>query len=408
MDRRHLIAAGAALPFGLSAVAAARAGAAPAPDEAEGAVQVAQTTSARATPTIYDYGAVGDGVTDDSAAFSKALAAAATKGLMVIVPAGTYAIAKTISFVSTQDAGKPWGLQAQGATLVSTITNGTDIMSLQAVNTVRYFRILGAMKILGSGKDGNGLRIIAYGSSYFFYNVTLDGLCIEGAGLNGLLFEGNVFESLLVGCFFQDCKQNGAVFAQSKGGVCSAITVVGCFFAQNTKCGMMATNFDSTYGGTTDVRIFGGYCRDNGSYGFYYNNGTSSGAAIEQVGFENNCRSLSPGDPNGAHVYGLVQMRLRNCTGYNEGGGATYMVRGWFSNLTVLDNCDQSSGGAMATTGKSRLAQVNGNAAGHVLMRQSGGGFDMVSGTGCTWAAENCYGTSPVGTLNLKTTVTSG
>lgn len=405
MDRRHLIAAGAALPFGLSAAGVGRASAAVAGGDDQVA-QVAATTTAKATPTVYDYGAVGDGVTDDSAAFAKALAAAATNGLLVIVPAGTYAIKKTISFVSTADVGKPWGLLAQGATLVSSITNGTDIMSLQAVNTVRYFRILGGFKIQGTGTDGNGLRIIAYGSSYFFYNVTLDGVCIEGAGLNGLLFEGNVFESVLIGCFFQDCKQNGAVFAQSQG-VCSAITILGCFFAQNTKCGMMATNFDATYGGTTDVRIYGGYCRDNGSYGFYYNNGTSSGAAIEQVGFENNCRALSPGDTTGAHVYGLVQIRMRSCTGYNEGGGATYMLRGWFSTLASMDNCDQSAGGAMATTGKSRLVQVNGSAAGHVLMSASGGGLDVVSGTGCTWTAENCSGTSPAGTLSLKTTTTS-
>ena len=38
-------------------------------------------------------------------------------------------------------------------------------------------------------------------------------------------------------------------------------------------------------GGAADIRVYGGYCRENKSYGFYYNNGTSPGACIQQVGF---------------------------------------------------------------------------------------------------------------------------
>src|SRR5258708_18470996 len=170
---------------------------------------------------------------------------------------------------------------------------------------------------------------------------------------------------------------------------------------------MAAVNFDADYGGTTDVRVYGGYCRENQSYGFYYNNGTAAGAAITQVGFENNCKSLAPGDANGAHVYGMVSMQLRNCTGYNEFGGATYLLRGWFTSLTVLDGCAQSAGAAMAKTGKSRLVQVNGSDAGHVLMRACSGGVDVKQGTACTWAAESCVGPSPLGPLKLRSTLSN-
>jgi hypothetical protein len=37
-------------------------------------------------PTIFDFGAKGDGATDDSAAFNAALAAAATRGQVIFVP----------------------------------------------------------------------------------------------------------------------------------------------------------------------------------------------------------------------------------------------------------------------------------------------------------------------------------
>ena len=42
---------------------------------------------------VRDYGAVGDGVTDDSAAFNLASAAIATTGGTIVVPAGTYLLA---------------------------------------------------------------------------------------------------------------------------------------------------------------------------------------------------------------------------------------------------------------------------------------------------------------------------
>jgi hypothetical protein len=393
IERRRLLGAGAALGVG-GLIAAGRS-----------ANAAAVNGQGHASLSIFDFGAVGDGITDDSAAFSAALQASAAQGRMVIVPGYTYAIKQTITFNSTADVGKPWGFMCQGATLQSQITTHGDVISLISNNTVRYFQLTGALKITGSGSDGDGLHIYAPGSSIYFYNALIDGLSVEAVGGDGLVFEGNVFESSVMNSYFQDCGRNGATFAQSKGGICSAISLIGCFFSQNGNYGMAATNFDGTYGGTTDVRVYGGYCRDNQSYGFYYNNGTGGGTTIEQVGFENNCRSMTPGSPNGAHVYGLVGMQMRSCTGYDMNGGATYLLSGWFSALTLLEGCSQDSGGQMAATGKSRVVQVNGNSAGHVLMVGCSGGLDVAIGSTCTWQAQNCAGPSPFGALNIRGTM---
>jgi len=392
IERRGLLLRSAALGIGTLAASAVAASAAPTP-------------SAHATATVFDFGAVGDGITDDSGAFTKALQYAAAQGQMVVVPGFTYAVSQTITFASTADVGKPWGLLCQGATLHSRIGNGADVISLASNNTVRYFHLSGALKITGSGSDGNGLHIFAPGGSVWFYNALIDGLSVEAVGGHGLLFEGNVFESTVMNSYFQDCGKNGATFAQSKGGIVSAISLIGCFFNQNAGCGMAATNFDGVYGGTTDVRVYGGYCRDNQSYGFYYNNGTAGGTTIEQVGFENNCRGLPPGSPNGAHVYGMVGMQMRSCTGYNMNGGATYLLSGWFSALTFLEGCSQDAGGAMAATGLSRLAYINGNGSGHVLMIGCAGGLAAAAGTACTWEAQNCTGPTPLGSLDIRNTV---
>ena len=370
---------------------------------------VASTPAAAATtttsPTVFNFGAVGDGSTDDSNAFNLALAASASKGLMVTVPAANYAIKKPITWTSAGNVGLNWGLNCQGASLISHITGGQDVIKLVSNNTVRYFNLTGGLTIVGSGQDGNGLHLVCLGSAIYFYNNTISNLSVEGVGANGLLFEGNVFESVVSNSYFQNSGQSGAVFAQSKGGVCSAINVISCFLNQNGQYGLCCTNYDSQYGGTTDVRVYGGYCRDNQSYGFYYNNGTAGSSCIEQVGFENNCRSLAPGNQNGAHVYALCTMTLRNVGGFNEPGGATYLLRGYFTGLTTLDGCVQAAGGAMAATGQSALVQVNGSSSGFVLMRACSGNVVAVSGTPCGWSAQNGQGTSPRGTLNMALTV---
>lgn len=385
MERRSFVASGVAAGLAL----ANSAHAAPA------------TANRRESPTVFDFGAVGDGVTDDSAAFSKALEVAAAHGRTVIVPGFTYAIARPIVWTSANNVGQAWGLQCQGARLLSKMRKGETVLTLTAKHTVRYFRLTGGLTITGSGADGHGVRLLCPGNGANLYNATIDGISVEGMGLHGLIFEGNVFESVIANSFFQDCKKNGATFANSKGGICSAILAIACYFNQNGEYGLGTINLDGQYGGPTDVRVYGGYCRDNKSHGFYYNNGTGGGA-VEQVGFENNCRRSKPGDPNGAHVYGLSRMHLRNCAGYNQYGGATYLLRGWFDSLTVLEGCSQSAGGEMEATGKSRLVQVNGSNKGHVLVSRSEGGIDVVDGTACTWAASNSTGPSPRGPLDLR------
>lgn len=391
MERRAFVASGVAA--GLALADSARAAQVPA--------------GRRESPTIFDFGAAGDGVTDDSAAFSKALNMAATQGRTVIVPGFTYAIARPIVWDSIGNVGHTWGLQCQGAHLVSRMRKGESVLSLRAKHTVRYLRLTGGLTITGSGADGHGVHFFsAGGNNENLYNATIEGLSVERMGGHGLLFEGNVFESVIVNSFFQDCRKNGATFANSKGGICSAIMTIGCFYNQNGEHGLATINFDGPYGGPTDVRVYGGYCRDNKNYGFSYNNGTG-GAALEQVGFENNCRELKPGDPNGAHVYGQSAMHLRNCVGYNQGGGSTYLLRGWFNGLTVLDGCSQDAGGEMEASGKSRLVQVNGDGKGHVLVSRCHGGIDVVGGSACTWAAVNSTGPSPRGELDVRGSTSS-
>jgi hypothetical protein len=394
MDRRRFIAAGS----GLATFAGVSA--------AGGASSALAAEPSKSTPTVYDFGAVGDGSTDDSAAFSKALQHAAANATMVIVPAGRYAVTHTITFKSEGSVGQGWGLICQGATLMSHIDKeDADVMSLASWHTVRYFKLIGSLSIVGNGHEGNGIHIMALGTAEGFYNFLIDGLSVERCGANGGLLEGNVFECTIANSYFQDMRHNGFTLAQSHKGVISTVNIMNCFFNQNGQYGMATTNFDEKYGGPTDVRVYGGYARDNKGFGFYYNNGSAQ-ASLIQVGFENNCRSKEPGDPDGAHVYGLGSMRMKDCAGYNQNGGATYLVRGWCNALTYLDGCTQGADAAMKATGKSRLIQVNGQRGAHVYLVGCAGGLDVVAGSGVTWEAKNCLGPSPNGPLQMSGSLT--
>src|SRR5579883_93232 len=86
----------------------------------------APTIPSQTAPTVFNFGAVGDGATDDSAAFSAALQWSAANSRMVVVPPCSYAVANSITFQSTQNVGSNWGLACQGAQLISKITNGAD------------------------------------------------------------------------------------------------------------------------------------------------------------------------------------------------------------------------------------------------------------------------------------------
>jgi hypothetical protein len=393
MDRRSFLTASTGLVAAGAAATAALTGGSP-----------AAYAGSRNSPNIYDFGAVGDGSTDDSGAFSKALQYAAANGGLVTVPAGVYGIANTVAYASAGNVGAAWGLRCEGAVLRSLISNGGDVVFLSSTNIVRYFRLIGGMSIEGNGSEGNGIRIQALGNVPSFYNFLIEGLSVERCGQNGGVFEGNIFECAVENSYFQDMGQDGFQLGNHSGGVISTVHFINCYFNQNGRYGLSAFNYDGSAGGPQDVKVYGGYCRNNRSYGFYYNNGDGANW-IHQVGFENNCASLQPGDPNGAHVYSLTNMNMRDCVGFDMVGGATYLLSGWWSEMCSLDGCTNWSDGAMAQTGATRLVRINGNSSAHVVMNQCNGGIDGVGGCGVTWQANNCTGPSPSGNLNLRGTM---
>jgi len=130
--------------------------------------------------SVKDFGAVGDGVVDDTAAIQAAITASA--GKQVYIPAGTYKVSSTINVSSsTYIYGDGLGITKLSAT--SAMTNLQPVFYANAANYVRfeYFSILGNTDgTLGAGtgihcKSGSGNEI----RGVFISNTTQAGIRLE-------------------------------------------------------------------------------------------------------------------------------------------------------------------------------------------------------------------------------------
>lgn len=360
--------------------------------------------------TIYDYGAKGDNRTDDSAAFARAFAASYAGAGPVLVPAATYRIAETIAFTTNDHCSTPWGLIGLGATLRSAISNGRDVIRLTAGTgrqggvpyQARYLRLSG-LNITGTLKDGHGVQLVAPDAhTQNFYNCAFDTSIVQNMGGDGVVLNGNVFESSFTACNFNQNTNGLSCMHNFNGGtaqgVCSSISISDSFFIKNRNYGLQCGIIGAPYGGCTDVTVVGGYFRENGSYGAYWNNGMSR--AMQNVAFENNCVRLRPDDPNGAHVYAVRTANLDNCTGWNNHGGSTNLLRGYFTAPASLTRCAQNWEGGPSHAADLGLVRIGGTSAGFVLINQCTGTVYCESNNAAYWRAVNCTGQSPLGPLD--------
>lgn len=347
-------------------------------------------------PSVLDYGAKGDGLTDDSAAFAKALAASYAGAGLILVPPATYMIKNTVSFTTNRHQGQPWGLIGFGSTLLSGLPAGADMIDLIAGQgwDCRYFRMTG-LSLSGSGKDGNGFKMYApSGINTSFYNNTFDDCVFQNFGGDGCVLDGNIFETSFESCFFEqnvnglDCLHDYTAANGGSVGVCSSISLSNCFFIKNSNYGLNCAQVGAQYGGATDIEVRGGYFRGNGNYGAYYNNGMSR--AMTSVGFEENCTGLPTNSPTGAHVYAGVGASMMDCSGWVNAGGCTYLLSLYAMGKSRLTNCRQTvENPNPALVSNAGILLLSGTAAGNVLLDNSAGNVTPAAGNAAKWSAIN-------------------
>jgi hypothetical protein len=334
MDRRSLLALGGAAALG-GLGGAARA-------------QVTQRPVAGAIRDAREFGAKGDGKTDDTAALQAALdhCFAAGGQAFLTIPPGTYRVSRTLRVAPTADVTRQTGIRAHGARLLSDVRDG-NVLEILSNSTVRFLLIEG-LDILGTGRERHGLSIECEHGAHYLYNACLRDIVVQGCGGDGLRVIGNVFESQIFNCYFRDNHGAGATFGHGfKAGILSAIHVMGSVFGQNGGRGVDMIN--QCY----DVSFHGCYFLLNGHQGLVAANGCT---LLSNCGFENNHESAADFAQGGAGIKLQNFGTLVGCTAYSRFKQSA-LIEAYVVSRLVMIGCTGSGGDDAKTAG---LAQLRG------------------------------------------------
>ncbi|MEX2451060.1 MAG: glycosyl hydrolase family 28-related protein [Rhodospirillales bacterium] len=346
IGRRDLFAGGAGFALAASTQAAAAA-----PARAD----IVPDTSARA------FGAIGDGVTDDSAALQKLFDAvfAGKQAKTATIPPGRYLVKRPIRVKTAgRSAGnitRRCGILAHGAVVVSAIKDGSPVIEIESRATLRYVLIDG-LQIQGSGHDGHGLSIICETRGTYFYNFCLRDIVVEGCGGDGCRLIGNIFEGQIFNSYFRDNKGNGATFGHGRQDtVLSAVHVFGGVFGGNGRDGAALIQK------AADVGFYGCYFLLNQRYGLSASTGCT---LLSHCGFENNHQGAPDFARGGEGLRLLVGGTLIGCTAYSI-YNQTGLIRAFVTNRLTMIGCTGDGGGKAKKAG---LGEIHGKKKGNATL----------------------------------------
>lgn len=202
--------------------------------DASGAVNRDFQDKLKETVSVKDFGAVGDGVTDDTAAIQAALDSGAKK---VYVPNGTYKVTDTLLV--------PRGCQFVGESMFSAIIDGQTLtvpMFADSVSNVLRECVFSDLKFVGNKVSASndifyitfGVRESKFEKLWFFScgGTAVNVLGDIGAGQGGSYY--NVFDQCVFGDYTDFSSGSDTSTIQGDGinayGSCNAWTVRDCIF----------------------------------------------------------------------------------------------------------------------------------------------------------------------------------
>jgi hypothetical protein len=309
----------------------------------------AAAPAATRTVSVVQFGAVGDGRTDDTGALQKALDAAfsGSDAGIVVIPPGTYKITRTLRINFETHMGHRSGITAHGARLISAINDGSNVLEVSSKGYARYL-MLEALDIQGSGREGHGIVFNVEHQEHALYNFCLRDVIVQGCGGDGCSMSGNVFEGQLINCYFRRNGGNGATFAHGKrAGILSCIHVFGSIFGDNGRYGAALVNR------AVDVAFYGCYFLLNGGFGFVAENGCS---LLSDCGFENNHTKARRFEDGDAGIFLQNAGTLIGCGGYSM-FQQTHLIRAYVVSQLAMIGC---WGYGDAKAAKAGLAKLSG------------------------------------------------
>jgi hypothetical protein len=325
-----------------------------------GAVDTTVQAKLRESVSVKDFGAVGDGVTDDTAAIQAAINVAAK----IIVPAGTYKVTNTLALKdNTTFQGDGVGLTIINYGSSAALSDGAIILLDGADNA--YVSDLSMTHTL-SASGVSGIKVI--GASY---NVKLERLDVSGFSTNFFLdgAEGAVAGKLtrcsVTQCCGHDTHTGYGIRVQNT----DSLLIQDCNFYSNTLDGIKLRALND------NVRVIGGQSYNNGT-------GPSNGNGIDTLsgGYEVTIDGLECYGNDGAGIYCKTDISLSpslgvtrnisiiNCVSHDNTGDGIQLTRNsggtntdyLLANVNVIGGRYYSNGANGLTVGRSRNVNVTG------------------------------------------------
>lgn len=217
-----------------------------------GAAAQTVQTKLEQTVSVKDFGAVGDGVADDTAEIQAALNYWVANRCDLIFPPGRYRVTSPLTAIATATKVDGNRISGYGATIVGNLS-ASGILLKVSVNAAlwRHFTIEG-LTFTGTTNETHMLQIdgnTAAGSQ-FLYGWEIHRVNCDGFPGNGISIIGNAFEGTLYGCNVRTNNLTGyGIYID--GVDVSSISLIDC----TTSGGRRGVYAPSP---VTDIRMWGG------------------------------------------------------------------------------------------------------------------------------------------------------
>lgn len=262
--------------------------------------------------SVKDFGAIGDGVADDTAAIQTAMNYVAGVGGELFFPTGKYRTTATLTLTmnaASDSSQNRVHLRGAGAGNTSIIApSGVGVLRVLSAGAdfTTYWSIQG-LRLQGTGMNAIGLEIQK--AAWFQ---------VRDVVVRGCSF--GIFGQDILSCLFDSCNLRGCLTGmQAQRGTASfpnAITLLNCEVGLNEECGAI-------FAGASTLSVIGGA---------FEGNGWGLGATTQQCGLVilNNNGAVALEGAGGANIQGTYFE-------YNNGGSDLYFSSGGLDGSTSLN-----------------------------------------------------------------------
>ncbi len=219
-----------------------------------GAVATTVQAALRRTVSVKDFGAVGNGVADDTLAVQTALNYFVANRVDLVFPPGVYKITSPLTAIAATNKTDSSRIVGYGATIQGALTSSGILFKVGVSGALwRSFTIEGLL-FKGATNETDLLYIDGGlgGSSEYVYGFALNRVHCDGFPGNGITITRNAFEATLFSCTSRTSNTTGyPIYINYGAGAVSSISLLDCT-TSGGKIGVYAPSPGSDY------RVWGG------------------------------------------------------------------------------------------------------------------------------------------------------